>query len=52
MGQIIERLLKKHDEVFEVHRISDEARFILQCYIGKSGIQDMDGVNSFLRDRP
>ncbi|MCX5804592.1 MAG: TraR/DksA C4-type zinc finger protein [Proteobacteria bacterium] len=29
MGKISERLLKKRDEVFEAHRLSDEARLIL-----------------------
>jgi RNA polymerase-binding transcription factor DksA len=29
MGKIRERLIKKRDEVFEAHRLSDEARLIL-----------------------
>jgi len=29
MGRIRERLIKKRDEVFEAHRLSDEARLIL-----------------------
>ena len=29
MGKIRERLIKKRDEVFETHRLSDEARLIL-----------------------
>jgi RNA polymerase-binding transcription factor DksA len=29
MGKIRERLLKKRDEVFEAHRLSDEARLVL-----------------------
>ena len=29
MGQIRERLIKKRDEVFEAHRLGDEARLIL-----------------------
>ena len=29
MGKIRERLIKKRDEIFEAHRLSDEARLIL-----------------------
>lgn len=29
MGKIRERLIKKRDEVFEAHRLSDEARLVL-----------------------
>jgi DnaK suppressor protein len=29
MGKLRERLIKKRDEVFETHRLSDEARLIL-----------------------
>lgn len=29
MGKIHERLIKKRDEVFEAHRLSDEARLVL-----------------------
>ena len=29
MGEIRERLMKRRDEVFETHRLSDEARLIL-----------------------
>jgi hypothetical protein len=29
MGEIRERLIKKRDEVFEAHRLSDEARLTL-----------------------
>jgi hypothetical protein len=29
MGKVRERLIKRRDEVFETHRLSDETRFIL-----------------------
>jgi hypothetical protein len=32
MGKIRERLIEKRDEVFETHRLSDEARLILSEY--------------------
>jgi hypothetical protein len=29
MGEIRDRLIKRRDEVFEAHRLSDEARLVL-----------------------